>query len=217
MAVTFNGISSGIDTQAIIKAMLDAQRKPITQLQSKRSGYNAQISDLGKITSKLGELSTLAKDMGETSKVLAFTIGVGDEDVLTAEANGETTAATYDINVSQLARAEKDRSSAFASSFSGVRAGVVSLKTAGDDTTYDVTIEEGDTLEDVVDKINGSVESVSAIAMVTRSSAELRVPTWKVSVPAVPAVPSRRFWPLYSVTFEMRSISAAICVNSVFT
>ena len=162
MAVTFNGISSGIDTQAIIKAMLDAQRKPITQLQSKRSGYNAQISDLGKITSKLGELSTLAKDMGETSKVLAFTIGVGDEDVLTAEANGETTAATYDINVSQLARAEKDRSSAFASSFSGVRAGVVSLKTAGDDTTYDVTIEEGDTLEDVVDKINGSGAKVDA-------------------------------------------------------
>jgi len=162
MAVTFNGISSGIDTQAIIKAMLDAQRKPITQLESKRSGYNSQISALGKITSKLDELSTLAKDMADTSKVLAFTIGVGDEEVMTAEANGETTAATYDIDVTQLARAEKNRSAAFGTSLSNVRAGVISLKTAGDDATYDVAIEDGDTLEDVVDKINGSGAKVDA-------------------------------------------------------
>jgi len=163
MPVTFNGLSSGIDTAALMKATLDAQRVPVTALQNKKTSYNAQISGLGKISSKLGELKTLATDMAKTSNVLAFTIGVGDEDVMSAKAEGESSAARYDINVTQLARAEKDRSAAFSSSLSQVKAGTLTLATAGDTSgPYTIDIVEGDELEDVVDKINGSGAKVDA-------------------------------------------------------
>ena len=87
MAVNFTGISSGIDTAAIIKATLEAQRAPLRQLETRKSSYTARISDLGAIASKLDELKSLA---GETIRDnarfftnpeevprLAVTMGVG--------------------------------------------------------------------------------------------------------------------------------------------
>lgn len=161
MAVTFGGISSGIDTKAIIQATIAAQRVPINQLNSKKSSYNAQISNLGQLASKLSELQTLAKDMSKTSNVLAFTFGIGDDKVIGATADGAASAGRYDLEVTQLAQAEKNRSSAFGSNFSEVRAGTLTIQTAGDDP-IEVTIDEGMTLEDLVDRINGSGAKVDA-------------------------------------------------------
>jgi flagellar hook-associated protein 2 len=161
MAVTFGGISSGIDTKAIIQATIAAQRVPINQLNTKKSGYNAQISNLGQLASKLSELQTLAKDMSKTSNVLAFTFGIGDDKVIGATADGAASAGRYDLEVTQLAQAEKNRSTAFASNFSEVRAGTLTIQTPGDDAV-EVTIDEGMTLEDLVDRINGSGAKVDA-------------------------------------------------------
>jgi flagellar hook-associated protein 2 len=163
MAVNFNGLSSGLDTSAIIKATIQAQRGPITSLETRRSDYTTQVSTLGKLASKLDELKSLGKDMAKTSNVLAFTIGVGDEDVMKASANGESTAGTYALEVRRLATAEKDRSVAFASDFSQVKAGTLTIATAGDTTgPHNIEMQEGDTLDDVVDRINSSGAKVDA-------------------------------------------------------
>lgn len=161
MPVTFGGISSGIDTKAIIQATIAAQRVPIDKLGQKKGAYNAQISDLGKLASKLDELQKLAGDMKKTSNVLGFTFGVGDEDVIGVAADGAAAAGRYDLEVTQLAQAEKNRSAAFGSNLSQVRAGTLTIQTAGADPV-DVTIEEGMTLDDVVDLINGSGAKVDA-------------------------------------------------------
>ena len=174
MAVTFGGISSGIDTKAIIQATLAAQRAPLDRLNQKKSAYTSQISDLGRLSSKLDTLQTMAKDMSKTSNVLAFQFAVGDEDVLSATADGAAAAGRYDIEVTQLATAEKNRSSAFASGFSSVQSGVLTVQTAGDDA-IDITIEEGDTLDDVVDKINGSGAKVDATVVRDGTSSYLQI------------------------------------------
>ncbi len=162
MGVSFNGISSGIDTASLIKAALDAQRVPVTQLNSRKTSFNAQISGIGQIASKLAELETMAKDMADTSNVLAFDVRTGDDTVLGAKAAGEASEANYDVEVLQLARAEKDRSAAFGSNFSEVKAGKLVIATAGDSASYEITIDQGDRLSTVVDKINASGAGVRA-------------------------------------------------------
>jgi flagellar hook-associated protein 2 len=159
--VNFAGISSGIDTKAIIQATVAAQRVPITRLESRKSGYQDQISSIGKMTSALNELKSMMEEMSDTSNVLAFNAVSGDEDVLTATINGAASSGSYDLTITELARAEKDRSAQFTSKFAPVKAGTMTLTTAGDDPV-DVTIEEGDTLADVVDKINASGAKVDA-------------------------------------------------------
>lgn len=161
MAVNFSGLSSGIDSKAIIEAMASAQRVPVQALQSKQDGYSAQISDIGDLTSKLSALKTLSEDMQETAGVLAFTATSSDEEVLTASVTGDVSAGDYAIHVGTLAVAEKDRSTAFTSRLDEVKAGILTITAAGYDP-IDVTIEGGDTLADVVDRINLSGARVDA-------------------------------------------------------
>lgn len=159
--INFSGISSGIDTQAIIKATVAAQRVPITRLESRKSGYQDQISSIGKMTSALNELKSMMEEMGDTANVLAFTAVSGDEDVLTATIDGAASSGTYELTITELARAEKDRSAQFVSKYEPVKAGTITLTASGEDPV-DVVVEEGDTLQDVVDKINTSGAKVDA-------------------------------------------------------
>jgi flagellar hook-associated protein 2 len=174
MAITFGGISSGIDSKAIIEASIAAQRVPIDKLAQRKSAYSSQISNLGKLASKLGELQKMAEDMGKTSNVLAYELGLGDEDILGATADGSASAGRYEVEITRLAAAEKNRSAAFASNFSEVKAGTITIETAGD-TAIDVTIEAGDTLEDVVDRINASGAEVDAAIVSDGTSRYLQV------------------------------------------
>lgn len=174
MAVTFGGISSGIDTKAIIQATIAAQRVPVDRLGERRSAYTSQISDLGKLASKLDELQKLSKDMTKTSSVLAFNFAVGDEDILAATANGPAAAGQYDIEVTQLAQTEKNRSTAFGSNLSEVRAGTLTLQTAGDDA-IEVVIDQDMSLEDLVDRINGSGAKVDASIVRDGTSSYLQI------------------------------------------
>lgn len=161
MAVNFSGLSSGIDSKAIIEATAAAQRVPVQALQARQGGYTTEISDIGDLTSKLAALKTLSEDMQDTAGVLAFTATSSDEEVLTASVTGDVSAGDYAIHVTDLAVAEKDRSTAFTSRLDEVKAGILTITVAGYDP-IDVTIEGGDTLADVVDRINVSGARVDA-------------------------------------------------------
>jgi len=174
MAVNFSGITSGLDTKAIIDATIAAQRLPVNRLESRKSDWQAQISSLGKLASKLDALKTMAKDMRELGKVLAMQGTVSDDEIGNATVDGATTAGRYEIGITRLARAEKDRSVAFGSGLSQVKAGTLTIGTAGNDPV-DVEIEEGDNLQDVVDKINASDARVDASIVRDGSKSYLQI------------------------------------------
>jgi len=174
MPINFSGIASGLDTQAIIKATMQVQRVPIQRLQARRNDWNTQISGLGKIGSKLDDLKKLAKEMQAVGQTLAMSGTVGDEDLLGATVDGAATAGRYELTVTQRARAEKDRSVGFGSNLSSVKAGNLRIGTAGNDP-IDITIENGDTLQDVVDKINTSGARVDASIVRNGSQSFLQI------------------------------------------
>ncbi len=174
MVITFGGLTSGIDTKAIIDATITAQRVPVNKLSQRKADYSSQISNLGKLASKLSDLQKMAEDMSKTSNVLAYKLGLGDEDVLGATADGSASAGRYDVEITRLATAEKNRSVAFASAFSEVKAGTLTIETPGE-TAVDVTIAEGDTLEDVVDKISASAAKVDAAIISDGTSRYLQI------------------------------------------
>ncbi|MEZ4265427.1 MAG: flagellar filament capping protein FliD [Myxococcota bacterium] len=155
------GLASGVDSGAIIDALIAARRVPITGLQNSRSQVETKISKLGTVTSKLATLKTSLEAIGSRNDILALTANSTNGDVMSAKADSTAASATYAIDVTALARGEKNRSAVFGSRDAEVTAGTLSIAVNGADAV-DVTIEEGETLTQVADKITKTGAGVDA-------------------------------------------------------
>jgi len=172
------GIISGIDTSSLINAMLQQQRLPINQWQQQREAADIKISRLGDFMSKLNTLkSTLEDNFGQIGDVLSQTATSGNEDVIKVSADGDASPGNYSIDVTTLAAYEKDRSDAFSSEGAEVKAGTLQIGTGPDATNawVDITIEEGDSLATIANKINASDAKVNASVVSDGTSSYLQL------------------------------------------
>lgn len=159
--VSFSGLSSGLDSRALIDAMVQAKRSPILRLQSQRDAVQVQLSRLGEVTSATNTLQSLLEGMKGIDDVLAVTAQSSDEGVMTVTAGADAALGAFEFDVSALARAEKNRSDAFGSPHAEVKAGTLSIAIDGGDAV-DVSIEEGMTLKELASAINSADAGVSA-------------------------------------------------------
>jgi len=144
---------SGLDTKSLIAQLVAIERQPIGRLQSKRSGHQTQISKIAAIKSATNGLITAMKDIDTAKELLTVKATSSDTDAFTATADGTAVVSNYNVVVSQIATAEKNRSAAFSSTSAEMKSGTVTITPNGEDA-QNFTIEEGDTLLDVVDTIN---------------------------------------------------------------
>ncbi len=161
MGIQASGLGSGIDSKALIAQLIDIERQPIRMLDEKRSGFQAQVSKVGKITAALKTLQTKLKALDTQSEVM-LTKGVSSNEAafaITAKSNAPV--GSYAIEVQQVAKEEKDRSVGFANGQAAVKAGTVSFAVKGGAAQV-VTIAEGDSLETVAANITKNVKGVSA-------------------------------------------------------
>jgi flagellar hook-associated protein 2 len=161
MAIQTSGLASGIDTKSLISSLINIEKMPIQKLQVKKSAYNAQLSAISSVKSALTELKTNLKTIDTKKEVLVMKGTSSSDTSFTATATGDAAATTYDVTVDALAVAEKNRSTAFASSTDTVTAGTISFKVKGG-AAQDVTIAEGATLLDVAAAINADVTGATA-------------------------------------------------------
>jgi len=161
MVTNISGIVSGMDTNAIIDALASVQRIPINKLKGQKAGVQSQISKVGEIKGKMNELKDFLEEFNTDASVLSYTGSTTDEDVLTVDTSGEALPGTYEIEVTQLAKAEKNRSAAFEDTSTEIKQGTLTL-TVKEEDPIEITIEKGDTVFDVVDSINASDAEVFA-------------------------------------------------------
>ncbi len=161
MTIRSGGIASGLDTNAIIDALVKAERAPINKLSVQKTSITTKITKIGSIKSAMSELVDAAGAVDSLNKVLAANASTSNSGVVSATASGEATPGSYSLTVQNLAVAEKDRSVAFSSADAPVKAGSLTISVQGEDDVV-VDIAEGDTLVNVIDKINSSGALVSA-------------------------------------------------------
>ncbi len=153
--VSFSGLSSGIDTGAIVAQLVALERRPINLLESKKSDLTAQRGKLQDLTSKITALETAAEELSKMSDLAFYSSSSSDEDVLNATMTGDARPGNYDIEVTSLAEVDRNYSTDFGSDAIGFADGD-ELEITIDGVTSTITFEAGDTLEDVVNRINGS-------------------------------------------------------------
>jgi flagellar hook-associated protein 2 len=113
--ISFGGLASGLDTRAIISALVSIERRPISALETKKSSLGKQKSLYGDLRSLLDKLETAAKALKTTNDFLKMKAVSSDENVVTVEASNTAEPGTYSLRVVELAQAQVNATTGSAS------------------------------------------------------------------------------------------------------
>ncbi len=110
--ISFGGLASGLDTQAIISALVAVEQRPIFQLEAKQTQLKKQKSLFGDLDGLLDKLNDAAKKLKTSSSFLKMSADSSNEDILTASASSTAAPGTYDVKVLELASGQINRAGA---------------------------------------------------------------------------------------------------------
>lgn len=158
------GLGSGLDTGAIVKALVNADKAAKQgQIDRGTTTNTASISGVGTLKSLLATFQASMKTLGNTTEpqFTGFAASSSDPKVLSATANNSAVNGIYKIHVDQLATSSKIASAAFAdgakASVNAGAAGVLTITQGtpgGADKTYNLSIPANSTLESVAKALN---------------------------------------------------------------
>lgn len=158
----FGGLATGLDSQAIIDAILGAERIPILRLESQRARLQQQDSIFGKVRTKLDDLRNAIGALDTVAEFGSFKATSSNEQVATVSASGAASAGSFTIGVTALAQAETRITGGFADSNTTlVGSGNISI-TVGTQTVMLDLSDSINTLENVRDSINSAGLPVTA-------------------------------------------------------
>ncbi|MEX2196703.1 MAG: flagellar filament capping protein FliD [Thermoleophilaceae bacterium] len=150
IGVGLTGLASGLDTEAIIASLIAVERQPRVRLQVREDQVEARQSALRDISSRLKNLSSAVADLRSISVWAdTQTVETNDATKMTARRISGAGPGGYQVDVTQLARAEQ-RTFAYTASGS---ASTIDI----DGVIVDVAADA--TLDDVVAAINSKAES----------------------------------------------------------
>ncbi|MCL1908652.1 MAG: flagellar filament capping protein FliD [Holophagaceae bacterium] len=154
MALSFGGISSGIDTSLLVQSILEQEYRPVTRLQDRQDLNNAKKNALSSIKTSLMALATSFTSLNATA-VDRRTITSSDNNIVSATGSGAA-AGKYDVEVTQLAtKARAESVDTIDNPTKSIGPGEYTL-TNKDGETFKITLQTGDSLKDLVDAINAA-------------------------------------------------------------
>jgi len=177
-SITSTGLGSGLDINAIVTAIVDAEKEPIISKVTKESAKaTAAISAYGLLNSDLSAFKSSYRDLGYNSTFAAATASSSDSKILDAKLGVGAETGTWEFEVKQRALAQTLVSSAanFTKVSDPVGEGIISLRFgsySSDGNTFNVnankaietiTIDgENNSLEGLRNAINDGDYSVNA-------------------------------------------------------
>ncbi len=102
------GVYSGIDSEVLIEHTLAAASRPLQQLHSRRSDWQARASAVSEIEGRLGDLKALLADMRRVSDLRSVLGASTDTDVAVARAADGAGEGVYQVEVNRIAAAERE-------------------------------------------------------------------------------------------------------------
>ena len=153
-SVTSLGTGSGIDLGSILQQLVEAERAPATQrLDLKEAETQATISAFGSLKSSLAEFQAILKDLTSLTDFQGRTATSSDDTIFTATADSTASVGNTNINVLNLAAAQKLVTGDFAGPDTIIGTGTLSIETGGSNFSIDITTGS---LTDIKDSINAS-------------------------------------------------------------
>jgi flagellar hook-associated protein 2 len=171
---TFGGLASGLDTNAIIDAIVAAERVPVTQAKNRQTSINSALTTVNNVSSKLSNLKNAAQALSTSLGFSSYKSSSSDSAVV-ATVSGVASPGTFELTVQQLAKEQRTYSNAQGSNTAALgMAGTLDLA-VGAGSPVSLTIGATDSLADVATKINGAGLRVAASVIYDGSQYKLQV------------------------------------------
>ncbi|WP_434563000.1 flagellar filament capping protein FliD [Pseudomonas sp. R1-6] len=166
------GLGSGLDTTAIVKALVDSDKAAKQGQIDRATKINtANISGIGTLKSLLATFQSTLKSLGSTTtpQFTGVSATSANTSALTVTAGNSAVSGTYTVNVTQLATSSKVATAAFAGgASSAVETGTLTISQG--DTDYTLDIPADSTLQSVRDAINSKYSSSGLTANIVTDS-----------------------------------------------
>ncbi len=173
-SIKFGGLASGIDTSAIIDALMDVERLPIKRMEADRADVVKRQGLMRELNTMLLALREAARGIDNRSdsltavaskeELLATSAQSADESVLGASSSGSAAPGTYAVRVEQLATAARSVTAAYGASTDlvGQNGDTLSISYGGS-APIALTLDGTESLQDVADLVNEDVDNDGSV------------------------------------------------------
>lgn len=173
MAISIDGLISGLDTTSIITKLVELERRPIKLMEAKQDALDVKLGAWQEINTRILAFETAAQKINSSSEFQAMSGAFRNNsstqgDIVNLTTNSNVPDGSYNLNVSQLATQHKLVSDqGFSSTTSNVGYTSVTITTSGGaaQTFTDSTLSE------LRNSINSAGLGVTANIVNTASSA----------------------------------------------
>ncbi|WET09140.1 flagellar filament capping protein FliD [Pseudomonas sp. D3] len=177
--ITVSGPVTGINTESIVTALVNAEQAPKqSQINKQSQTSTAQLSSIGKIQAALDAFRGAMDNMTKDASIGGMTATASDASISTVTLGAGASTGTYSLIVSQLATASKVASQTYAGGASTVinsTASATSLTLSQSGKNYSVNVPAGATLQQVRDSINSQYTSAGLSANILTDSTGSRL------------------------------------------
>jgi flagellar hook-associated protein 2 len=164
--ITFSGLGSGIDTAALIKALVEVKRQPVVILQNQSDGFQSRLTKLDEFAGKLSALRTAVGSLALQTTFSAFNASSSNTDVMTVAASSIASEGSHTVSVTQLAQSQATRGvQTYGATNTALNlSGTLTLTPTGNPAAGDtITVTATDTLDGIRTKINNSGKATGTI------------------------------------------------------
>ncbi len=171
-AVTFGGLSSGLDTKSIVNAMMQVERAPLVNLEKRKTINDEKLKAYSEFNDKLKALEEATKELSDPDKLRASRTSTNRDGIISVDSKGLTTEGTYNITVKQLSQVQKDVSTGYDSmSESVLGTGSISISSGGSEHTITIG-SDNNNLKDFVASVNSQADKTGVTASIINDGSE---------------------------------------------
>ena len=142
MAISFGGLATGLDTNSIISALMEAERAPIDRLNVDKSYLISRQAAFTAFDTKLSSFLSTVESFGAADGIVSHKSTLSSSSYFSATLSEEAQAGSYSIEVASLARQEKVVAEGVASDYSVTTGGELILNNQAVTTDADMSLAE---------------------------------------------------------------------------
>jgi len=173
--IASSGVGSGLDVNGLVQKLVSAEGAPKSaRLDQQEAKVQGKLSALGTLRAALAKFQDTVAALKSLGRFQGRQTTLSVQDFLTATTDSTAVPGSYDVEVQQLASAQKLQSGTFAASSTIVGTGTLQITAGGQ--IYEIDIDStNNTLAGIAAVINSSAAASKVMATVISGATEARL------------------------------------------